>query len=69
MTRSKLLAREGLERLLAVARGDDLVALLLEREAQQLEDRLLVVDEQDPRPGLGHHGLPSRQLSRARGAA
>ena len=53
------LAGEGLERLLAVARGDDLVALLLEGEAQQLEDRLLVVDQQDARSGLVHRGSSS----------
>ena len=50
----EVLAREGLEGLVAVARRDDLVALLLEREPQQLVDGLLVVDEQDLGAGLGH---------------
>ncbi len=44
---------------LAVARRHHLVALFLKGEAQQLEDRLLVVDEQDARPGLVHRPPPS----------
>ena len=45
---------EAVERLAAVARGDDLVALLAERVRQQRLDRLLVVDEQDASRGLTH---------------
>ena len=43
---------EAVERLLAVAGRDHLVAVALERERQQGLDRLLVVDEQDPRGAL-----------------
>ena len=48
-TRSKVCSREAVERLLAVAGRHDLVAVALQRERQQGLDRLLVVDEQDPR--------------------
>ena len=45
---------EPVERLAAVARGDDVVALLAQRIGQERLDRLLVVDEQDPSRGFGH---------------
>ena len=46
-TRSTGLLAEALERLLAVGRLHDRVAVALEREAEHLPDGLLVVDEQD----------------------
>ena len=46
-TRSNRSLSKLLQRLLPVERGHDLVALLLERIAEQLLDGLLVVDEQD----------------------
>jgi hypothetical protein len=42
-----VLAVEALQRLLAVGGRDDVVALLLKRVAEELLNRLLVVDEQD----------------------
>ena len=44
---------EPLQRLLAVARGDNAEAIPLERVRQQLLNRVLVVDEEDGR-GVGH---------------
>ena len=46
-TRSKLSVAQPVERLAAVERRDDLVALLAQRIGEQLLNRLLVVDEQD----------------------
>ena len=45
---------EAVERLAAVARADDLVAVLAQRIGQQRLDRLLVVHEQD----AGETGRP-----------
>ena len=62
------LALEGVDRLLAVARLHDLVALLLEREAQELLDRLFVVGEQDL-GAAGGHLASSRPALRASGSS
>ena len=48
-TRSKRLLVEAVERLAAVGRLDDLVALLAQRIGEQRLDRLLIVHEQDAR--------------------
>src|SRR3954447_21347429 len=55
---------EALERLAAVGRPDDVVAVLLQGEAEQRLDRLLVVDEEDARGAVCHvqHTVPSRML-------
>ena len=52
-TRSAALLREGVERLLAVARLHDPVTVALERVAEQLLHGFLVVHEEDGR-GVGH---------------
>ena len=54
---------EAVERLAAVERRDDLVALLAKRVGEQGLNRLLVVDEQDP------SGLLRALPARARGAS
>ena len=48
-TRSKRCSAKRSQRLAAVVRGDDLVAVLAQRVGEQRLNRLLVVDEQDPR--------------------
>ena len=53
-TRSIRLGGEALERLLAVGRLHDGVAVPLEREREHLADGVLVVDEQDRGGGVGH---------------
>ena len=53
----ELLLGEARERLAAVGRLHDLVAVPLERERQQGLDRLLVVDEQDAWCAVGHLAL------------
>jgi hypothetical protein len=52
--RDRRLLVEDLERAARVGRGEDLV-LAFEGEGHRLEDRLLVVDDQDPGQTLGHH--------------
>src|SRR5947208_1402057 len=56
---------EALQRLPAVVGAYDLVAVLLEREAEQRLDRLLVVDEEDAWRAIGHvqHTVPLRMLN------
>ena len=54
-TRSKLWPRAALKRLLPVHGGNNFVALLAQRVREQLLDRLLVVDQEDP-GGLWRHG-------------
>ena len=56
----ELLLGEARERLAAVGRLHDLVAVALEREREQCLDRLLVVDEQDAGGAVGHVGSVSR---------
>ena len=46
-TRSKVCSSKRVERLAAVGRLHDVVAVPLQREREQRLDRLLVVDEQD----------------------
>ena len=60
-TRSTGCSPKRCERLLAVGRLDDRVAVALEREAQHLADGLVVVDEQNG-GGVGHGLLRSRRL-------
>src|SRR5665647_3007308 len=63
------LAGEGLQRLLAVACRDHLVALFFERKTQQLENGLLVVYEEDAGSGLSHRLSFLSASSGVRGAA
>ena len=60
-TRSICLVGEAPQRLLAVARLDDAIAVALEREREELLDRVLVVDEQNGGGGIGH-GLDGHAL-------
>ena len=63
-TRSNSALGESLEGLGAVDRPDDLVAVLTQGVGEQREDRLLVVDQQNPRGAVGH-GLDERSQIRA----
>src|SRR5439155_27084706 len=57
-------AADGLERLLAVSRGHDLVALAVQQIRHGLENRAVVIDDQD------RTRLPRRELTaRTRGGA
>ena len=51
---------EQLERGLAVGRFEDFIALRAQAHAQQLADRRLVVDDQDPERGGAHAAVSSR---------
>ena len=57
---------EARERLAAVGRLHDLVAVALQREREQRLDRLLVVDEQDAGGAVGHDALQPRIVGACR---
>ena len=58
---------EAVERLAAVGRLDDLVAVALQREREQRLDRLLVVHEQDAGCSISHDPLKARIVGGAPG--